>query len=449
MLLRFRSGPTLTATLVALAVAAGGTQSSVPSPKLLSWSEQVRVREGWLETRHGMLLEMMRRHDIGMWIIVNEEFHDDPLTQFVAPPRPYTGGRDMFIFVDTGKELRRVATTGFSEVNLKRFFESPDEPRPAVQVLPELYKAHQPKRIGLGIHGRRGQTRSLTWDSYNFLSETLGPEATKRFVSAAELTEEYLDTRLPAEMEHYTLACHLTEVIVQRALSNEVITPGVTKVGDVRRFLYDQLWAHGVRTWFQPDLRLQRKGMKNDVSRGFLAVAPEDWVIERGDVLHIDFGVSYMGLDTDWQKKGYVLREGETEAPADLKRAMANTNALQDALMLRAARPGRASAEVYKLAMAEMEQKGIKAQIYSHPLGNHGHGLGTSIDFRAASRGDVERLARTLRPNSYISIELNTLTAVPEWDGQEVYIMMEDPAHLTNDGYRFFRPRQESFYLIH
>jgi Xaa-Pro aminopeptidase len=95
-----------------------------------------------------------------------------------------------------------------------------------------------------------------------------------------------------------------------------------------------------------------------------------------------------------------------------------------------------------------MEQKGIKAQIYSHPLGNHGHGLGTSIDFRAASRNDAERMARTLRPNSYISIELNTLTPVAEWEGQEVYIMMEDPAHLTDEGYRFFRPRQERFYLI-
>ncbi len=444
------------AALLAMVVAAGCTtatggttrEPTVASPELLPWSEQVRIREGWLETRHGMLLDMMRRHDIGMWIVVNEEFHDDPLTQFVAPPRPYTGNRDLFIFVDTGTGLRRVATTGFSEVNLKRFFEAPDEPRPAAQVLPELYAAHQPKRIGLGIGGRKGQTRSLTWDSYNFLSEALGPEATRRFVSASELIEEYLDTRLPGEMEHYTLACHLTEVIVQRALSNEVITPGVTTVGDVRRFLYDQLWAHGVRTWFQPNLRLQRKGMPNDTSRGFLAVAPEHWVIERGDVLHIDYGVTYMGLDTDWQKKGYVLLAGETEAPEGLRRAMANTNAVQDALMLRAARPGRAGGEVYRLAMAELEEKGITAQIYSHPLGNHGHGVGTSIDFRAAARGDVERLARTLRPNSYMSIELNSLTAVPEWDGQEVYIMMEDPAHLTDDGYRFFRPRQDSFYLI-
>lgn len=432
-----------------LAPAAAQVVATDDAPKLLPWSEQIAVREAWLAERHQNLLPMMRQHDIDMWIIVNEEFHDDPLTEYVAPPRPYAGGRDIFVFVDGDQAgLRAVAIVGFSEVNLQRFFESPEEPRPATEVLPELFARHQPKRIGIGIGGRRGMTRSLTYDSYRFLADTLGPEAERRFVSAADLIEEYLDTRLPAELEHYRTLVHLTEYLTRRALSSEVITPGKTRIRDVRRWLYDQLWEHRVRTWFQPDVRLQRKGMPNATSRGFLAVAPEHWVIQRGDLLHLDFGISYMGLDSDWQKKAYVLLEGESDAPAGLKRAMANTNALQDALMLRAARPGRTAGEVYEATMAEMAAKGIEAQIYCHPLGTHGHGLGASIDFRAARRGDAERQAKRLRPHSYMSIELNTQTAVPEWEGQKVSIMMEDPAYLTDDGYRFFRPRQESFYLI-
>ena len=47
-----------------------------------------------------------------------------------------------------------------------------------------------------------------------------------------------------------------------------------------------------------------------------------------------------------------------------------------------------------------------------------------------------------------MSIELNTATPVPEWGGQKVFVMMEDCAYLTAEGYRFFRPRQEAFYLI-
>jgi Xaa-Pro dipeptidase len=418
-------------------------------PTLLPWSQQIAVREGWLETRYQLLLQMMRRHTIDMWIVVNEEFHDDPLTQYIAPPRPYAGGRDYFVFIDAGdKGLRRVAITGFAEERLRKFFESPIEPRPAPEVLRELYATHKPQRIGLNTGARRGVQRGLTHDSYTLLAETLGKEAESRFVSAGDLIEEYLDTRTPEEMEHYRTAVHLTEVIARRALSNEAITPGTTTVGDVRNWLYDELWRQGVRTWFQPDLRVQRKGMPNKTSRGFLHVADEGTVIERGDVVHLDFGITYMGFDTDWQKKAYVLREGETEAPPGLKAAMANTNTLQDYLMKVASRPDRMVGDVYQDTMAAMQAKGIEAQIYSHPIGNQGHGLGANIDFRAARRGDKDAAAKRLRKGSYISIELNTLTPVQEWDGQKVFIMMEDDAHLTDEGWVFFRPRQEQFYLV-
>jgi Xaa-Pro aminopeptidase len=143
----------------------------------------------------------------------------------------------------------------------------------------------------------------------------------------------------------------------------------------------------------------------------------------------------------------YVLREGESEPPAGLRAALARTNRLQDALC-RAARPGRAAGEVYAEVMAEMEKLGIVAQVYSHPLGAHGHGLGPSIDFRAAKEGDADRQAKRLRPGSYLAVELNTRSAVPEWEGQEIFVMEEDPAWLSDAGYVFFRPRQERFDLI-
>ncbi|NKB88492.1 MAG: M24 family metallopeptidase [Acidobacteria bacterium] len=430
---------------------AGGLQqvSADARPELPSWSEQTAIREQWLLKRHETILPLMRKHELDMWIVVNEEFHDDPLTEYVAPPRPYTGRQDIFVFVDAGNDgLHKVAITGYSEDNLKRFFDdSPDEPRPASETLPELFETYDPQRIGLAIGGGRGMMHSLTHYSHVFLSEAMGPEATRRFVSAHELIDEFLDTRMPEELPYYRDMVHVTEDIARRAFSNEVIVPGETTVGDVRNFLYDALWDVRAGTWFQPDLRLQRSGMADDTSRGFLAVAPEAWVIERGDLLHLDFGISYMGFDTDWQKMAYVLREGETEPPAGLVAALQNTMALQDVLTT-TARPNMPAGEVYEATMAEMEARGIRAQIYSHPLGFHGHGLGASIDFRSVQRGDSERMASPLRPGSYMSVELNTRTPVAEWDGQDVYIMMEDPAHLTDTGYAFFRPRQEAFYLV-
>ena len=419
-------------------------------PRALPWSQQIALREGWLTERHATILALLRKHHLAMWIVVNEEFHDDPLTQYVAPPRPYSGGRDLFVFADAGAQgLKRYAITGYAEESLLRFFESPEEFRKLEEALQKVVRLHDPQSIGLSIEPpgtkpSRGVTRSLTRASYDFLAAALGPANEARFVPAAPLIEEYLDTRLPEEREPYARLCEATEELARRALSNEVIQPGKTTVGEVRRWLYDQLTSRGYETWFQPDLRVQRKGGAGPKSRGFLAVAEEATVIQRGDLLHLDFGLTSLGLNTDWQKMAYVLRDGERAAPAGLSAALANTNALQDALA-RAARPGRSSADVYDEVMAAMKARGITAQIYSHPLGAQGHGLGASIDFRAATRKDPPKL---LRAGSYLAVELNTSAPAPEWDGQEVFAMEEDPAELTEQGYRFFRPRQTAYSLI-
>ena len=462
--------------LIGAAATQKSKQKNLPkAPELLPWSQQIAVREQWLVKRHAMLLDMMRRNHVDMWIVVNEEFHNDPLTEYIAPPRVYTGGRDIFVFVDTGdKGLKKIAVTGYSEENVQRFFESTDDPsqHPVDKQLKALWDTYHPAHIGLGIDGRRGVTRSLTKSTYDYLAEKMGPDAAKNFVPAQELIGEYLATRIPEEFDTYNQEVILTDLITKRALSNEIITPGKTTVGDVRRWLYDEMWRSRVDTWFQPDLRVQRKGMPSETSRGFLAVAKEETVIEPGDLVHLDFGISYMGMSTDWQKMAYVLLPGEKTVPAGLQKAMDNTNALQDALMLRAARPGRTGGEVYDLTMAEMKQKGIEAMIYSHPIGNQGHGLGASIDFRASQTVNPTHEAvgpssqERLRDGSYQSIELNTKTAIPngrpenlqsielntkrhpEWGGQKIYVMAEDDAYLTPDGYKFFQPRQTEFYVI-
>jgi Xaa-Pro aminopeptidase len=284
--------------------------------------------------------------------------------------------------------------------------------------------------------------------SYEWLSEILGDEARARFVSAADLIEEYLDTRIPAENEHYQTAVELTAELSRKAFSNEVLEPGKTTVGDVRSWIVDRYWDYGVEPWFPPDIRVQRRDVDNPTSRGFLAVAPDDTVIERGDLLHMDIGFTYMGLNTDWQKMAYVLPEGETDVPQGFKDALADANTLQD-VMIRISRPGKPAGEVYNETMAEMEELGIEAMIYSHPLGNHGHGVGASIDFRAAKRADDGAgQAKKLRAGSHLAMEFNIADEISEWDGKKVWIMQEDPVHLTDQGWRFFVPRQEIFYLI-
>jgi Xaa-Pro dipeptidase len=417
-------------------------------PKLLSVREQKLVRESWLKKRlDTLLLPLMRAQKIEMWIVTNEEFHADPVTEYIAPPIPYVGRRDFFIFANRGGDkLDRLAVVRYLEEPLKSFFEVLN---PAGREIPatlrRVVEERNPKTIALNMGGTRGATNGLTYDAHKFLAETLGPEYASRFVSAAPLVVEYMDTRLPDELEHYRTAVAVTDVLTQRAFSNEVITPGKTTVGEVRWWFLQQVSNLGLGVWFNPDLRVQRRNQETGKTQQFLSVSDESVVIQRGDVIHIDCGVNYMGLSTDWQKMGYILREGEKDAPEGLKKALANTNRLQDALFTHI-KPGAKGFEVYDATMADMKKLGIEAMIYSHSVGNQGHALGASIDFRRPAAGAV--LEPPFREGSYTSIELNTTTAVPEWGGRKVTIMMEDDAYLTKDGMKWFRPRQTAFYLI-
>ena len=429
-----------------LVFAQNKSNEKIPTmPKLLSQREQMDVREAWLKKRlDTMLLPMMRRQNVSMWIVVNEEFNSDPATEYLVPPMPIVGSRDFFVFVDAGDKLERIAIVRYAEERLKNHYQMISVSRDKLgETLRSTIAKYNPKTIALNYNGTRGQQNGLSQASYKFLAETLGAETEKKFVSAANLLTEFFDTRLPEELEHYRTAVLVTDILTRRAFSNEVITPGKTTVGDVRWWFLQQINNLGLKTWFQPDLRVQRQSKTSATNQQFLSVADENLVLERGDLIHIDCGLDYMGLSTDWQKHAYILPKGEKDAPQGLKNALKNTNALQDAIF-NFARAGMTGAQVYDAAMAEMKKQNISAMIYSHPIGTHGHGLGASIDFRRAIGTSPDRI----RLSSYMSIELNTSTILPEWNNQKITIMAEDDAVMRENGYEFIRPRQTEFYLI-
>ena len=436
------------ASIILSGLTAGQNRSGEPvpaMPKLLTQREQMDVREAWLKKRLGtLLLPMMKRHGVEMWIVANEEFNSDPVTPHITPPIPIVGRRDIFIFIDRGERLERIAMVRYDEERLRDHYRFVMPARDKFgEELKKIVDERNPKTIALNIGGSRGQQSGLSYDSYKFLTESLGAENEKKFVSAANLLIEFFDTRLPEELEHYRNAVLATDVLTRRAFSGEVIKPGKTTVGDVRWWMLQQVNGLGLTVWFQPDLRIQRQQASTGLTGQFLSTAKESEVIQPGDLLHVDFGLDYMGLSTDWQKHGYVLKPGETDAPAGLKAALKNTNRLHEALFA-IARSGMTGTEVYEKTMAEMKRQNIEAMIYSHPIGTHGHGLGPSIDFR----GNIGGGANKILPGSYMSIELNTSTLVSEWNNQKVTIMAEDDAVMTDKGYQFIRPRQTEFYLI-
>ncbi|HKP70661.1 MAG TPA: hypothetical protein VJV05_15345, partial [Pyrinomonadaceae bacterium] len=230
-------------------------------PKLLSQREQEDVRESWLKKRlDTMLLPMMQKQGIDMWIVVNEEFHPDPVTEHIVPAVPINGRRDFFVFVDRGGKLERYAIVRYLEERMKNHYTVLSPNRNEIgATLKKIVDERNPKTIALNMGGGRGQMNGLTYDGYKNLVEILGSENEKKFVSAAKLLSDYFDTRLPEELDHYRQAVLATDIITRRAFSNEVIKPGKTTVGDVRWWMMQQVNNLGLGIWFQPDLRVQRQ----------------------------------------------------------------------------------------------------------------------------------------------------------------------------------------------
>jgi Xaa-Pro aminopeptidase len=288
-------------TLATFVFAQNRSGDPIPAmPKLLSQREQMDVREKWLMKRLGsMLLPMMKRHGVEMWIVVNEEFNSDPVTPHITPPIPIVGRRDIFLFIDRGQRIERIAMVRYDEERLRNHYRFVMPARDKFgEELKKIVDERNPKTIALNIGGTRGQQSGLSHDSYKFLAESLGAENEKKFVSAGNLLTEFFDTRIPEELEHYRNAVLATDVITRRAFSNEVITPGKTTAGDVRFWMLEQVSKLGLTVWFQPDLRIQRRVESTGTTGQFLSTAKEAEIIQPGDLLHVDFGLDYMGLST-------------------------------------------------------------------------------------------------------------------------------------------------------
>jgi Xaa-Pro dipeptidase len=427
-----------------------------PLPRLLSVREQFDERVRWLEQRHALLLPMMRRHGIGMWVVMNEEFHNDPLTEHVAPPLTYVSRRDAHVFVDGGDAgLLRYSSYWRPNATYARFFEPLPAPRSDrgtsdLRVgLRELVARVRPKTVALAIGGTRGQDAGLSKDSYDLIVEAIGPDYASRIVPAANLIEEYLDTRLPDERRHYEALVTVTDLLAQRLLSNEVITPGRTTAADVAWWFNEQVARLGVGAtqWFEVHTAVQRFDSASGRAIPYVHPAPDDYVFQHGDVIHLDCGFNYMGLASDWQKVAYILRPGEETVPPGLEVALQNGAKTREALRA-VARPGMTGYQAAEATVQALAGADFTPSIYSHPIGTHGHGVGPQINARGAILAAPPERDSHLRLGSYRSIELSATTRVPEWNNGALTIPFEDDAILTDRGYGWFRPPQDRWYLI-
>ena len=423
--------------------------------------EQAAIQQEWLKLRLERILPgLLRKHGFDMWVVASREYNEDPVFHSLVSPTMFAARRrTIYVFFDRGAEkgVERLALGGGSNGGLYEVYRDPT-PVPGNQtrelwgesqwlLLKKLIEERNPRSIGINISRTHAFADGLTAGEYEQMVEYLGPEITKRFRRSELLALEYVEARLPEMMPRYRELMGVAHDLIRRAFSAEVINPGLTTNHDVVWWLRQQVADRSLGTWFQPSIRVQRRAKAVATVASFLS---EDGpvVIERGDVLHVDFGVQGLRLNTDTQHMGYVLQEGETVPPAGIVRALGKAKRMQD-LLLERMKPGRSGNEVLSETLAQVLDEGIRGTVYSHPIGDHGHGAGPIIGLWDRQQGVPGRGDVPLKTGTWFSIELSARTPVAEWDGQELFVGMEEEAWLTPGGkMEWVLPRQERYHLV-
>ncbi|GHF22913.1 Xaa-Pro aminopeptidase [Kordiimonas sediminis] len=418
-------------------------------PDILSMKERAEVRDSWLRSRLDTVVpEMMRREGIDMWIMVAREYNEDPVVKTMLPATWLNARRrTVLVFHDTGEKVERFAVARYAVSDIFPAAWNPEEQPDQWQRLADLITERNPQKIGLNISDTYALASGLSYSQHKGLLSALPDEYSKRIVSAEKLAVGWLETRIPAEMETYPEIVRIAHGIIAEGFSNKVITPGETTTEDVVWWFRDRIRSLGLTTWFHPSVNLQRPDEETKKMTELFSKRQGPNVIMPGDLLHVDFGITYLGLNTDTQHHAYVLKPGETEAPAGLKQGLKNANRLQDILTSHF-KVGRSGNETVALTRAQAIKEGLNPTVYSHPIGYHGHAAGAAIGMwdnqgRVIGTGDFP-----VNGNTAWSIELNNVTKIPEWGGQEVKFMLEEDAYFDGTSVQYIDGRQDQFHLI-
>jgi Xaa-Pro aminopeptidase len=378
----------------------------------------------------------MHANDLDMWIVVMREGLLDPLWEALG--RGYVGGWAYYVFTDRGDRVERAAlgVGGYrlEECGVYDYFGGADELRSYVA-------ERDPERIGINVAPSIGGADGLSHTSYLHLQEVLGSYGA-RLVSAERFVSDFRATRTASEIAAFAEAGEISREIAERAFSNEVVTPGVTTLEDVAWWMSDQQLARGLESSFDmPSVYVTGP-------EGIVATST-DRIIQRGDLLMIDWGVGFLDFYTDMKRVAYVLREGETEPPQGIRNAFERALTVRD-VMKASIKPAPTARAALDATWTAIEAAGFNriefnqpsadpdvtdVVIGPHSVGNWGHGIGPSLAFF-----NPTRLTYELRPSTLISVELFAYTANPEWGDAKIRIPLEDDAVVTERGVEWLYP---------
>jgi Xaa-Pro aminopeptidase len=415
------------------------------SQVILSQRDQARVIDDLLDDRlRNLLPQLMRREGIDMWIVISREYNEDPVIETLLPATWMAARRTtMLVMFDRGadKEMEYLAVSRYDVGKLFKRTWDPDHQPDQWGQLAKIIEERNPKKVGINKAAHWGHADGISANDYDELLKATNKKFHQHIVSAEKLAVAWLETRSEKEMVIYPQICRIAHEIIKEGFSDKVIQPGVTTTDDVLWWYRERIKELKLDTWFHPSVSIQRN--ESDV---LFNKRPQPVVIQPGDLLHVDFGITYLRLNTDTQQHAYVLKPDEKDAPEYLKKALARGNKLQD-ILTQGFAVGKTGNQLLAEARKQAIAQGLTPSIYTHPIGYHGHAAGTTIGMWDMQNGVPDTGDYPLHINTAYSIELNVTVYVIEWK-KEIQIKLEEDGFFGETGFRYIDGRQTDLILI-
>ena len=414
---------------------------------ILSLKERARVIEEIQKDRFDNLLpKLMEETGIDMWVIITREYNEDPIIKTLLPPTWLNARRRTilaFYYDKKEKNLEKVAIARYSfGKNIPSIWNKDEEPD-QMKALVKFIEEKNPSKIGLNYSDHFALADGIVKTDYELLLDNMSNSLSKKVVSAEELAVRWIETRTEKEMIIYDQLVEITHGIINEAFSTKVITPGVTTTNDVVWWMREKVKKLGLKTWFHPTIDVQR----NEVSDLYAFDGESKFdIILPGDLIHCDFGISYLTLNTDCQELAYVLKPDETEAPEYLVKALDEGNRVQD-IFTDLFEHKKTGNQILKEALDQGRNEGFRPQIYTHPLGTFGHSAGTTLGMWDSQDGVPFTGDFPMNYNTVYAIELNTKVFIEEWN-KDIRVMLEEAGVFEETGFRYVNGRQTELILV-
>ena len=405
------------------------------------WSVQkqaLTINEVLNDRIDNLLPKLMDEANIDCWLIISREYNEDPILKTFLPAEWISARRTTILVFNRDKKNNTLKSYAIARYQVGKRIQAawnPEKEPNQWKALSKLIDSLNPNQIGLNTSMDYGHADGLHLTEFNELKNAMSPSQLKKIVSAEKLGVAWLETRTEKEMALYPTLLAITHQIIKEGFSNQVIQPNQTSTNDLVWWFRQKLIDLGLSTWFHPSIEIQRR-VSNE----------NDAIIRPGDLLHVDFGISYLRLNSDVQEHAYVLLPNEKVAPDELVAAFSKTNRLQDILTTNF-KTGRTGNAILAASIQQAKAEGIQPSIYTHPIGSHGHAAGTTIGMWDMQQGVPGSGDYAMRPNTCYSIELNATHTISGWN-KPVRIALEQNGLFNGSSFEYLDGRQKIIHLI-